>query len=180
MSQPSEEVRVAPLLSLAAPKMLSAIGGDSHIVLAWDQVTTRADGSRYDGFVGYNVYRGTVSGRYDETALNKEPVRTNSYKDTAVVNDKMYYYIVRAVDSPMLPWKESLDSPEASAMSRDLTPPERPAGLTVVPGVGRVFLTWNENKRTRPGRVSRIPVDTQRQRFRAADGKADKPEHLFG
>jgi fibronectin type 3 domain-containing protein len=31
-------------------------------------------------------------------------------------------------------------------MSRDLTPPSRPAGLTVVPGVGRIFLTWNENR----------------------------------
>ena len=31
-------------------------------------------------------------------------------------------------------------------MSRDLTPPARPTGLTVVPGVGRIFLTWNENK----------------------------------
>jgi fibronectin type 3 domain-containing protein len=57
----------------------------------------------------------------------------------------MYYYVVRAVDSPTLPWKESLDSPEASAMPRDLTPPHAPTGLTVVPGVGRIFLTWNEN-----------------------------------
>jgi fibronectin type 3 domain-containing protein len=54
--------------------------------------------------------------------------------------------VVRAVDSPTLPWKESLDSPEASAVSRDLTPPLSPKGLTVVPGVGRIFLTWNENK----------------------------------
>jgi fibronectin type 3 domain-containing protein len=54
--------------------------------------------------------------------------------------------MVRSVDSPALPWKESLDSAEASATPRDLTPPDRPTGLTVVPGVNRVFLTWNENK----------------------------------
>jgi hypothetical protein len=142
----SEEVRVAPLLSLSAPKMLSAEGGDSNNLLSWDVVATRADGSEYEGFVGYNVYRGTEKGRYDETPLNKEPLRTNSYKDTAVVNNKTYYYMVRAVDSPIQPWKESLDSPEASAMSRKLTPPGKPTGLTVVPGVGRIFLTWNENK----------------------------------
>jgi fibronectin type 3 domain-containing protein len=146
ISQLSEEVRVAPLLSLAAPKMLSAEGGDSYNLLSWDVVTTRADGSRYEGFVGYNVYRGIEKGRYDETPLNKEPLRTNSYKDTAVVNKMTYYYMVRAVDSPIQPWKESLDSPEASATSRKLTPPEKPTGLTVVPGVGRIFLTWNENK----------------------------------
>ncbi len=146
MSAWSEEARVAPLLSLAAPKMLSAMGGDGNIIIAWDPVTTRSDGSAYEGFVGYNVYRGAEQGAYDETPLNKEPLRTNSYKDTAVVNNKTYHYIVRAVDSPALPWKESLDSPEATAMSRDLTPPARPTGLTVVPGVGRIFLTWNENK----------------------------------
>lgn len=146
MSQFSEEVRVAPLLSLAAPKTLSATGGDGYNLLGWDLVTTRADGSKYEGFVGYNVYRGIEKGRYDETPLNKEPLRTNSYKDSAAVNNKTYYYMVRAVDSPIRPWKESLDSPEASAMSRDLTPPEKPTGLTVVPGVGRIFLTWNENR----------------------------------
>ncbi len=146
MSQPSEEVRVSPLLSLAAPKLLSAVGGDNYNLLSWDLVSTRADGSEYTGFVGYNVYRGIEKGRYDETPLNKEPLRTNTYKDTAAVNNKTYYYMVRAVDSPIRPWKESLDSPEASVMSRDLTPPERPTGLTVVPGVGRIFLTWNENK----------------------------------
>lgn len=146
MSQPSEEVWVAPLLSLAAPKALNAVGGDSNNQLSWDRVNTRADGSTYEGFVGYNVYRGTEKGRYDETPLNKEPLRTNTYTDTAVVNKKTYYYVVRAVDSPIRPWKESLDSPEISAMSRDLTPPARPTGLTVVPGVGRIFLTWNENR----------------------------------
>jgi fibronectin type 3 domain-containing protein len=50
------------------------------------------------------------------------------------------------VDSPTLPWKESLDSAEVSATPRDMAPPERPKALTVVPGVGRIFLTWNENR----------------------------------
>jgi bacillopeptidase F len=27
-----------------------------------------------------------------------------------------------------------------------MTPPDPPVNITVVPGVGRVFLTWNENK----------------------------------
>jgi fibronectin type 3 domain-containing protein len=145
-SQQSDEVRVAPLLSLAAPTNFTAVGYDSKNLLSWDLVITRSDGSQYGGFVGYNIYRGTEKGRYEDTPLNKEPVRTNSYKDTAVMNNKTYFYMVRAVDSPTLPWNESLDSAEASATPRDMTPPERPRGLTVVPGVGRIFLTWNENK----------------------------------
>jgi fibronectin type 3 domain-containing protein len=104
------------------------------------------DGSSYDGFVGYNLYRGTEKDRYEDLPLNNEPLRTNSFKDAAVANDRTYYYMVRAVDSPARPWKESLDSEEVSATPRDTTPPARPTGLTVVPGVGRAFLTWNENK----------------------------------
>jgi fibronectin type 3 domain-containing protein len=142
----SEEVRTVPLVSLSIPKGLVAQAGDSTIQLTWKPVTKRMDGSRYDGFVGYNVYRGTEKGRYEETPLNKEPLRTNSYQDTAVENDKTYFYFVRSVDSPTPPWHEGLDSQEASATPRDMTPPDRPRGLTVVPGVGRVFLTWNENK----------------------------------
>jgi len=142
----SDIVRVAPLMSLAIPMNVIAQTGDSSVLLSWNPVTTRMDGSHYDGFVGYNIYRGIEKGRYGEAALNKEPLRTISYKDTAVVNDRTYYYIVRSVDSPELPWKESLDSAEVSGVPRDLTPPDRPTGLTVVPGVNRVFLTWNENK----------------------------------
>jgi fibronectin type 3 domain-containing protein len=142
----SEDVRVAPLLSLAVPRGLAAQGGDSHNLLSWEQVTTRMDGSRYEGFVGYNVYRSTEQGRIDKTPLNKEPLRSNSYKDTAVENGRTYYYRIRSVDSPALPWRESLDSEETSAAPRDMTPPDRPKGLTVVPGVNRVFLSWNENR----------------------------------
>jgi fibronectin type 3 domain-containing protein len=145
MSAWSEEVRVAPLLSLAIPKALVAQGGDSHNLLSWEPVTTRMDGSRYDGFVGYNVYRSAEKGRIDKTPLTKEPLRAASYKDTTAVNGKTYYYRIRSVDSPALPWRESLDSEEVSATPRDMTPPDRPKGLTVVPGVNRVFLSWNEN-----------------------------------
>jgi hypothetical protein len=146
VSQLSDEVRIVPLLSLAVPKGLAARAGDSSVELSWDPVVTRMDGSLYDGFIGYNIYRGSEPGRAEPQPLNKEPLRTNSFKDTAVANTRTYYYIVRSVDSPALPWKESLDSAEVQATPRDMTPPGKPAGLTVVPGVGRAFLTWNENQ----------------------------------
>jgi len=142
----SDEVRIVPLLSLAVPKGLAARAGDSFVELFWEPVLKRNDGSLYDGFIGYNIYRGSEPGRAEPQPLNKEPLRSNSFKDTAARNSRTYYYIVRSVDSPALPWKESLDSEEASAMPRDMTPPVKPTGLTVVSGVGRAFLTWNENR----------------------------------
>jgi len=146
ISPVSDDVRAAPLLSLAVPRDFSARANDGSVQLSWAPVTTRMDGSHYEGFVGYNLYRGTEKNRPDELPQNKEPLRTNSFKDTSVSNDTTYYYMVRSVDSPALPWRESLDSEEVSATPLDRTPPARPSGLTVVPGVGRAFLTWNENK----------------------------------
>jgi len=146
VSAVSDDVRAAPLLSLAVPQGLAAQANDSSIQLSWAPVTTRMDGSNYEGFVGYNLYRGTEKSRSDELPLNKEPLRTNSFKDITVSNDATYYYMIRSVDSPALPWRESPDSEEVSATPRDRTPPARPKGLKVVPGVGRAFLTWNENK----------------------------------
>jgi len=146
VSLPSEEVRAVPLLSLAVPKNVTALAGENNVALAWESVSTRADGSTYGGFIGYNLYRTNTPGVYGAVPLNMEPIRTPSYVDLAVEIDKEYAYVVRAVDSPALPWKESLDSAETSATPRKLTPPLQPSGLTVVPGVGRVFLTWNENR----------------------------------
>jgi fibronectin type 3 domain-containing protein len=148
VSKQSEEVRVTPLLGPAPPRGVKALGGDSYNLITWETVTTWVDGSPYKGFVGYNIYRGTEQGIYDEPPLTKGPLTATSFKDTDVVNNRTYYYTVRSVTSPAPPWKESFASVEVSATPKDLTPPNRPTGLTAVPGVGRVFLSWNENKET--------------------------------
>lgn len=142
----SDETRVAPLLALASPAGVAAASGDGVVTLTWEAVTLRTDGSVHQGFIGYNLYRGTELGRQAEAPLNAEPVRTVVYQDSRVENGRKYFYRVRAVDSPVQPWRESLDSDEAPAQPQDRTAPGPPAGLTVVPGIGRVFMTWNENK----------------------------------
>ncbi len=146
VSAPSEEILVRPVISLAVPQGFVALGVDSYATLTWEPVTTRLDGSPASGFVGYNLYRSTEKGFYDGAPINTEPLTIASFKDTDVRNNRTYYYVVRSVDSPNPPWNESLDSAESSATPKDLVPPDRPSGLTVVAGVDRVFLTWNENK----------------------------------
>ncbi len=146
VSNQSAEVRITPLLGPAPPKGVKALGGDSFNFITWEAVTTWADDSPYKGFIGYNIYRGTEQGIYDEPPLNKDPLTATSYKDTGAVNNRTYYYIVRSVNGPVQPWIESLDSVEVKATPKHLTPPHRPTGLRSVPGIGRVFLSWNENK----------------------------------
>lgn len=144
----SEPVVIVPQASLAAPKGLTATKGDSNVRLTWEPVRTLMDGGPAEGFIGYNVYRGTDKGIRDEAPLNREPLTAPSFKDATAVNEHTYYYIVRAVDGPAPDGRESPDSREVSATPMDLTPPATPKGLTVVAGVGRVFLTWNENHET--------------------------------
>jgi len=146
VSRQSEEIRLIPLRPLAIPRGFVATGYDGLSELTWEPVKTWLDGEPASGFIGYNIYRGTDKGRYEATPLNKEPIQTVTYKDTAVVNAHTYYYIIRSAASPTQPWNESPDSAEASATPRKMTPPNSPTGLTVVAGVDRVFLTWNENK----------------------------------
>lgn len=146
VSNQSEEVRITPLLGPASPKSVKALGGDSFNFITWETVTTLIDGSPDEGFVGYNIYRGTEQGIYDEPPLNKDPITTKSYKDTGAVNNRTYFYIIRSVNGPVQPWVESPDSLDVTATPRHLTPPNRPTGLRAIPGVGRVFLSWNENK----------------------------------
>ncbi len=146
VSMPSEEVLVRPFMPLAVPQGLVALGLDSSVMLTWQPVQKRLDGSPAGSVVAYNVYRGAEKGVYDEAPLNSAPLSTTSYKDTGVANGRTYYYVIRSVDTLSPPWNESTDSAESSATPQDLTPPDRPTGLTVVAGADRVFLTWNENR----------------------------------
>ena len=61
--------------------------------------------------VGYNIYRGTVSGG-PYVKLNATAVSGTSYTDTGVVAGQLYYYVVTAVDSSGV---ESVYSNQASA-----------------------------------------------------------------
>jgi fibronectin type 3 domain-containing protein len=62
--------------------------------------------------VGYNVYRGSVSGG-PYTLLNSTPNGNLSYTDTTVVGGQTYFYVVTAVDAS---GNESVVSNEATVV----------------------------------------------------------------
>jgi len=72
-----------------APDGLAASVGDAYVELSWNGVP---------GAAGYYVYRSPVSGggytRLDDTALT-----ANTYTDGTVINGRLYYYVVTAVDA---------------------------------------------------------------------------------
>jgi len=84
-----------------APASLSAIPGNSQIILSWTPVANATK--------GYYLYRGTSSGNENVTVLSA--YSGTSYTNTGLANGTTYYYVVAASNSVGL----GPDSPEASA-----------------------------------------------------------------
>jgi hypothetical protein len=89
---------LAPLLAILA---LSGCAGSSgvqvvpppvsySVALQWNPSTSAV--------IGYNVYRGTVSGG-PYTQINPSLVTTTKYQDSDVESGQTYYYVVTSVDS---------------------------------------------------------------------------------
>lgn len=62
--------------------------------------------------IGYNVYRGTVTGGPYSSKLTSSPVASTQFTDTSVQSGQTYYYVVTSVDSNDV---ESAYSGQASA-----------------------------------------------------------------
>ena len=49
--------------------------------------------------IGYNVYRGTVTGGPYSSKLTSSPVASTQFTDTSVQSGQTYYYVVTSVNS---------------------------------------------------------------------------------
>lgn len=88
-----------------SPTTVTLTGGSHLVDLSWTASTSTV--------VGYNVYRGTVSGGPYATKLNSAVVPGTAYTDTGVVAGQTYFYVVTAVDANGV---ESVYSNQASAL----------------------------------------------------------------
>ncbi|MHB8485878.1 MAG: choice-of-anchor D domain-containing protein [Candidatus Acidiferrales bacterium] len=88
-----------------SPTTITLTGGSHLVDLSWTASTSVV--------VGYNIYRGTVSGGPYATKLNSAVVPGTAYTDTGVVAGQTYFYVVTAVDANGV---ESVYSNQASAL----------------------------------------------------------------
>ena len=65
--------------------------GQHSVALSWDASTT-------SGVVGYNVYRGGVSGGGPYSKINSALEASTAYTDNTVTAGQTYYYVTTAVD----------------------------------------------------------------------------------
>ncbi|WP_207708939.1 S-layer homology domain-containing protein, partial [Heliomicrobium gestii] len=123
----SNEVHATPHVpSPDTPVLLSAIAGDAHAMLTWQEVP---------GSIGYKVYQSETSGNYGSaTATVAESVY--SYDATGLTNGRMYYFIIKATN----PGGDSVASNELSATP--MTVAGAPTNVTAVAGSGQAIITF--------------------------------------
>lgn len=140
-SAPSERLVVTFLAPPAVPRNLAAAGGDKQVRLRWEPPAALADGSPLAGELRYLVLRG--AGQDAPLApITPEPVTATTLTDTAVDNDTMYRYAVRALRIDPAGVARGPASPAIAATPAKTTPPRPPSGLVAVPAPGGVRLAW--------------------------------------
>ena len=90
-SGPAPEQNAVPGMLPLAPGGVSALPFFGGMATAWLR-NTELD------LVGYNVYRSTVTGS-GYAKVNGPLVADTTYRDSGLISDTMYYYVVTAVDS---------------------------------------------------------------------------------
>ena len=164
-SAASNEASATPATSPGAPTGLTPTPRSTSVALTW--TAPGSDGG--SAILGYNVYKGTASGRESARPVNGTAlVTTTSYIVTGLTTGTVYYFTVKAVNA----YGPSAASKEASATPVS-TSPGAPTGLTATPGNTSVALTWtapgsdggsailgyNVYEGTTPGGESTTPVN---------------------
>ena len=136
----SIEVQASPL---PAQNVRAAVF-EKYIEVRWDASSVKAGAPIPPEPVGYNVYRSEGEGIPDR--LNSSPVKEKEYRDASFSFGRTYRYLIRAVASDAVPFRESDDSEVVKILAKDTFPPSPPTALTIISGTGFIALSWEANQ----------------------------------
>lgn len=84
--------------AVVVQRVVNAANGASCIIGNRHSVSLTWTDSASQGIVGYNVYRGTVSGG-PYTKINSAVLSVTDYTDSAVQSNQTYYYVTTALNN---------------------------------------------------------------------------------
>ena len=134
--QESNKVEVLWDIPPPPPKQFRSAAGDGMVELKWAPVKEAA---------GYNLYRSDREEGFPLHPLNPEPIEDTHYRDTRVVNDRDYRYVVRSVSKVGETLIEGGNSTLVIVTPVDLIPPSPPTGLATFPLANGMELRWIAN-----------------------------------
>ncbi|MEP6847481.1 MAG: hypothetical protein ABI999_01405, partial [Acidobacteriota bacterium] len=123
---------IEPSASVASnPTALTTQLSQDAVSLSWTAPTANVDGTRPPNIIGYNVYR-SANEKEAAVLLNKTPVTSTTFADTAFEFEKDYFYFVRTVSvgTNAIP-TESTESNIVKLHPVDTFAPSAPAALTI-------------------------------------------------
>jgi hypothetical protein len=97
MSPPPAPPLVCPSLGSSGAPVTPPQKDGHRVILSW-RASAPAD-SKHAAAVGYCIYRGVNKKDPAPVLLNTAPLPGTSCADDLVVNDKKYYYVVRAISA---------------------------------------------------------------------------------
>lgn len=120
------------LVKVEQPKsdksVLTAKPNDKGITFTW----TKPDNIK--NIIGYNLYRGTASGKQSSTPITDFPIESTSYTDYNINSDTTYYYILKAV------YRDDSLGTASNEVSAKLLPKMNLKARTAENGV---YLSWD-------------------------------------
>ncbi len=135
-SQGSNRVELQWDIPPSPPKQFQGVAGDGVVKLQW--VAAKEAG-------GYNIYRSEKGEGFSLSPLNPRPIKETYYRDTGVVNDVEYRYVVRSVRKAGETLIEGDSSTPIIVAPVDLIAPSRPTGLAAFPLAEGMELRWIAN-----------------------------------
>jgi hypothetical protein len=166
----SADSNVVTLRIFPVPTPLASVEArvtESAVELSWPVPTATAAGQSVSTIAGYRIYRSEIrppvsSPPPQDLPPGKPEVRAallassvaNNYRDTSIVFDHTYMYVVRSVVQVEGNELESSDSQPVTVTPRDIFPPTAPQGLVAAllpgstPGKVVVDLSWSINLET--------------------------------
>lgn len=123
----NNELVVTPLNAPTVPSGLAATSANGSVAITWSASTG-------NGTIKYKVLRSTTSGSgYSQIATD---ITTTNYTDTSVINDTIYYYVVRSFNE----FGEGTNSSEVTGTP--MNAPTSPTGLAATANTSQIALTW--------------------------------------
>lgn len=144
-SSDSNGAPIAIYLSSPPPAGLKAVAKDKKVELSWNPPDSVEIGEGRIEIAGYNVYQSKKSKDFGRLPINKKPIQTNHFIDSNIINNRRYFYQLRAVLNIDGRLCEGSLSNEVSAFPEDITPPSPPEGIVCEQVEEGILIYWNAN-----------------------------------